>query len=163
QSDPLLTGFRTVVLDEFHERSVHADLALALVKQAAAARGDLRVLVMSATLDAAAVVGFLGGCPVVEVGWRAHPVAVGYAPGLDAAAGVRRALADAAGDVLCFLPGAGEIRRAAASLADLESRDVSVVALHGALPADEQDAALAPQSRRKVILATNVAETSLTV
>ena len=73
QADPLLSDFRTVILDEFHERSLHADLALALVKQAARARGDLRVVVMSATLDAQAVARFLGGCPIIQVSGRLHP------------------------------------------------------------------------------------------
>ena len=80
-ADPLLQGFATVVVDEFHERSVHADLGLALVRQAARARGDLAVVVMSATLDPGPVAAFLGGCPVVTVEARPHPVEVSYAPG----------------------------------------------------------------------------------
>jgi ATP-dependent helicase HrpB len=163
QSDPLLSGFRTVVLDEFHERSLHADLALALASQAARARGDLRIVVMSATLDAAAVAAYLGGCPIVEVSWRPHSVEISYAAGVDPATSVRQCLAQGSGHVLCFLPGAAEIRRTAERLGPLEAQGVSVRQLHGALPAEEQDAALAPSRERKIILATNVAETSLTV
>ena len=82
-SDPLLSDFATVVIDEFHERSVHADLGLALVRQAARARDDLAIVVMSATLEAGPVAAFLGGCPIVEVAGRPYPVEVSYAPGLD--------------------------------------------------------------------------------
>src|SRR5881409_2829206 len=81
QTDPLLSDFRTIVLDEFHERSVHADLAIALARQAWRARTDLRIVVMSATLDAAPVSSFLDGCPIVDVPGRVHPVVVAYAPG----------------------------------------------------------------------------------
>ncbi|HET7293367.1 MAG TPA: ATP-dependent helicase HrpB [Vicinamibacteria bacterium] len=163
QGDPLLGGFRTVVLDEFHERSLHADLALALARQAARARDDLRLVVMSATLDAARVAAFLDGAPVVEVPGRPHPVEIEYAAGRDVADAVRAAVAREGGHVLVFLPGAPEIRRAQRDLAALEARGVAVLPLHGSLPAEAQDAALAPSQRRRVILATNVAETSLTV
>jgi len=162
QKDPLLQEFRTVVLDEFHERTVHADLALAFLREALEARDDLRVVVMSATLEAAPVAEFLGGARVLEVAGRPHEVAVEYAPGLDPAGGVRRALGASDGHVLCFLPGAGEIRAVEAALGSPGS-DVSVLPLHGRLDARAQDAALAPRSGRKVVLATNVAETSLTV
>jgi ATP-dependent helicase HrpB len=163
QSDPLLSGFATVVLDEFHERSLHADLALALVRQAVRARGDLHVVVMSATLEAWAVADFLGGCPVFELPGRPHRVEVGYAPGVEPAAAAREAFSRGQGHVLCFLPGAAEIRRAAAVLASLEAQGACVLPLHGGLSAEEQDAAVAPSARRKLILATNIAETSLTV
>ncbi len=159
-ADPLLSGFRTVIVDEFHERSVHADLALAFLKQALAARDDLRVVVMSATLDAAPVAAFLDGCPVLEVPGRPHPVEVGYAPGLAPAAAVRDAASHPGGHILCFLPGAAEIREAEAALA---GAGLEVLPLHGALDAKAQDLALAPSARRKAILATNIAETSLTV
>ena len=159
-ADPLLQDFRTAILDEFHERSVHADLALALLKQALAARDDLRVLVMSATLDAGPVAAFLGGCPVIEVPGRPFPVEVRYAPGTAPAAAVREAASQPGGHVLCFLAGAAEIRETEAALSGL---DLDVRPLHGALDSRLQDAALAPSPRRKAILATNVAETSLTV
>jgi ATP-dependent helicase HrpB len=159
-SDPLLEGWAAVVLDEFHERSIHADLALALVKQAARARSGLRVVVMSATLDAGPVAEYLDGCPVIEVAARPHPVDIAYAPGLGVAEAVRRRCREGRGDVLAFLPGAGEIRRAADELHGL---DADVLPLHGGLDAETQDAALRPSSRRKVILATNLAETSLTI
>jgi ATP-dependent helicase HrpB len=162
QADPLLSDFRTVILDEFHERSLHADLALALVKQTLRARDDLRVVVMSATLDAAPVRAFLDDCPIVEVPGRLHPVETTHAPDLDMAAAVRRVLARPGGHVLCFLPGAPEIRRVEAELRR-HADGVDLLPLHGSLDADRQDAALAPSARRKVILATNIAETSLTV
>jgi len=164
QQDPLLSGFRTVVLDEFHERSLHADLGLALARQAWLARDDLQIVVLSATLDTGRVAAFLGHCPVVAVPGRTHPIAIEYSPG--------RALADAAADlaagtpghVLCFLPGAPEIRRAEA---ELQSRrlpaGVEIVPLHGALDAAGQDRAIAVVPHRRIILATNIAETSLTV
>ncbi len=158
QGDPLLGGFATVVLDEFHERSLHADLALAFLKQALAARPDLRVLVMSATLDAGPIADFLGGCPVHEVDVRAHPVDVRYAPGVPPEDAVRSGMGESGGHVLCFLPGAGEIRDVQARLGDMR-----VYPLHGSLSAAEQDEALRPGGDRRVILATNIAETSITV
>ena len=163
QSDPLLSGFATVVLDEFHERSVHADLALAFVREAARARDDLRIVVMSATLDPGPVAAYLGDCPVIEVAGRPFPVEVEYMPGMDVADGVRAALARTEGGVLTFLPGVAEIERAREALADVASTGTAVVPLHGSLAADAQDAALAPAVGRRVILATNLAETSVTV
>jgi ATP-dependent helicase HrpB len=161
QSDPLLSEFRTIILDEFHERSVHADLAIALARQAWRARDDLRVVVMSATLDTAAVATFLDGCPVIDVSGRVHPIDVRYAPDrsiVDAAADI---LVATTGQVLCFLPGAPEIRRVIGDLQQLTG--VDVVPLHGSLDAESQDAALRPSARRRIIVATNIAETSLTV
>ena len=162
QSDPLLTGFRTIVVDEFHERSIHADLALALARQAWLARDDLRVVVMSATLDPGPVASFLGGAPVVAVSGRSFAVDVRYEP----RATIEDAIAAAPDDghVLAFLPGAPEIHRLSSILAARRDlRGARVFPLHGRLASDDQDAALAPSPQRKILLATNVAETSLTV
>ena len=112
QQDPLLAGFRTIILDEFHERSVHADLGIALAKQAWLARSDLRLVIMSATLDAGEVSAYLGGCPIVDVPGMSHPLEVRYAPATSLADAVGTCLRESAGQVLCFLPGAGEIARA---------------------------------------------------
>lgn len=161
QADPLLSGFRTIVLDEFHERSVHADLALALARQAMLARDDLRIVVMSATLDAGPVAEFLGGCPIIRVDARTFPVEVAYEPVLSLRAAVERSLEREGGHVLVFLPGAPEIGRA---MGDLRGIAAAIHPLHGSLTAEEQDAAIATRAgERRVILATNIAETSLTV
>jgi ATP-dependent RNA helicase HrpB len=159
QQDPLLAGFRTIILDEFHERSIHADLGIALAKQAWLARTDLRLVIMSATLDAARVSAYLGDCPILEVPGTLHPLDVRYAPDVGLPEAVNACLRERAGHVLCFLPGAGEIARARRELA----ADAEIVELHGSLDAAAQDAAIATVSRRRVILATNIAETSLTV
>jgi ATP-dependent helicase HrpB len=164
QRDPLLSGFATIVLDEFHERSVHADLALALSRQAWLARDDLRLVVMSATLDPAAVAAFLRGCPILHAPGRRFPIDVAYAPEQPLDEAVAQALARRSGQVLVFLPGAPEIRRAAPVVAPrARAAGAEVVALHGSLPAEEQDEAIRPVDQRRVILATNIAETSLTV
>ena len=174
QADPELPGTGLVIFDEFHERSLDADLALALTLDARATlRPDLRVLVMSATLDTARVAALLDGAPIVEAGGRMFPVDLRYLgqkpdTRIDeaVAGGVLRALADTRGDVLAFLPGAREIRAAQRRLeAHPAARDLAIRPLYGELPAAEQDLALAldAQGRRKVILATNLAQTSLTV
>jgi ATP-dependent helicase HrpB len=173
-ADPFLEGIGAVVLDEFHERSLHTDLALGLLREVQeTVREDLLLVVMSATLDAEAVARFMGGCPVLQVKGRAFPVAIEYRPAVRPAApeaiaaAVEEALAqDRSGDVLVFLPGAEEIRRAGARLEPLAGReDLLVLPLHGTLDAEEQDRALQPDEagRRKVVLATNIAETSLTI
>jgi ATP-dependent helicase HrpB len=179
QRDPGLEGVGLVIFDEFHERSLQADLGLALAVDARRhLRPDLRLLVMSATLDGERVAGLLGAgapAPVVTSESRSHPVDVRWAPRrprehLEPAvvAAVGRALRDEdEGDVLVFLPGAADIRRVADLLPDQlpPGTPADIQTLYGALPAAEQDAALAPglPGRRKVVLATDIAETSLTV
>jgi ATP-dependent helicase HrpB len=163
QRDPLLSDFFTVVIDEFHERTMHADLGLALARQAWIARDDLRLVVMSATLDARAVAAYLREAPVIDVRGRTHPVDLCYRPGLAPEAAVADALPRADGAVLCFLPGAPEIRRVAERLAPRVPQGIRLWPLHGGLSADEQDAAITPTSAPRVILATNLAETTVTV
>ena len=163
QQDPLLSGFTTVVVDEFHERSVHADLGLALACQASKARGDLRIVVMSATLDVEPVAAFLGGCPTIAVPGRAHPVAIDYRSGQPLATAIAEVFEDVDGSLLCFLPGAAEIARAMPEVRAVVGGRADVLPLHGSLAPDEQDLAAGESVRRRVILATNIAETSLTV
>ncbi|MFL5339023.1 MAG: ATP-dependent RNA helicase [Gemmataceae bacterium] len=166
--DPFLESAAAVVFDEFHERGLESDLALGLVRLVQQnVRPELKIIAMSATLAAESVAAYLGGCPVVTSLGRSFPVQISYEPKPEqtpwpaaVARAVERLLARTGGDVLAFLPGLGEIRQAAAELAHL---DAAVLPLHGDLPAEEQDAALFPQSRRRVVLATNVAETSVTV
>ncbi|MEA2345075.1 MAG: ATP-dependent helicase HrpB [Thermoanaerobaculia bacterium] len=160
QSDPLLSDFDVVILDEFHERSIHADVALALAKQAMDSRDDLAVVVMSATIAADDVSRFLGNARIFDVGSRRFPVDIQYKPGVSMSAAIREQLRDAEGDILCFLPGMREIERTRGELSNV---DALVLPLHGSLDVDAQERALAPANRRKVILATNIAETSLTV
>jgi len=160
QSDPLLSDFDVIILDEFHERSIHADVALALAKQAMDSRDDLAVVVMSATIAAEEVARFLGGARIFDVGARLHRIDIQYKPGVSMSAAIREQLRDAEGDILCFLPGMRDIERTRGELANV---DALVLPLHGSLDVDAQERALAPADRRKVILATNIAETSLTV
>ncbi len=178
--DATLDGISCVVLDEFHERSVHTNLALAFTRELLEVRDDLKLVVMSATLDAAAVAEYLGAgespCPVITSAGRPFPVDVRHVDKRDerplderVAGAVRTMLKDTAtdgGDVLAFLPGAPEIRRVHERLAQDggPAAGFDVVDLYGALPPAEQDRALAPSAgRRRVILATNVAETSVTI
>jgi ATP-dependent helicase HrpB len=164
QQDPLLSDITTVVLDEFHERSVHADLGLALVRQAWLARNDLRVLVMSATIDPGPVARFLDDCPVLTVPGDPHPLAIEYAPDAPLPGVVERVLREHVGNVLCFLPGAREIDQAARQIDEVARRHgTQVVPLHGTLPPEAQDEALTPGAGRRIVLATNIAETSVTV
>lgn len=171
-SDPTLVETRVLVLDEFHERNVHSDLALALVKELQrTTRPDLQLLVMSATLEAERVASYLD-CDVVSVPGRVFPVRVEHQEQPDArrleeqvAATVRRAHRETgAGDTLVFLPGAGEIRRSKEALdAWSLTEHVEVLPLHGELSPGEQQRAIALAPHRRVILSTNVAETSLTL
>jgi ATP-dependent helicase HrpB len=170
--DPELRGVGCVIIDEFHERHLDGDLALALVERLREKRPELALVVMSATLDAEPVAAYLGDAPIVRSEGRTFPVAIEHAAqpderplGKQVAAAVRRVMQGGIdGDVLVFLPGAGEIRRCAEDLEDAaRTFDLAVLPLHGDLPVEEQDVAVRPSSRRKVILATNVAETSVTI
>ena len=116
QQDPLLSTFRTIVLDEFHERSIHADLGIALARQAWRARDDLRLVVMSATIDADQVAAFLDDAPVVRAAGRSFPIEISYAPATPVSTAVVDLFGETPGDVLCFLPGAFEIQRTMAEL-----------------------------------------------
>jgi ATP-dependent helicase HrpB len=172
--DPSLDGVAALLFDEFHERSLDADLGLALARDVQQGlREDLKLLVMSATIDGARVGKLLGDAPVIASEGRAFPVETRYL-GRDPAAPVERQVAEAVaralradeGSVLAFLPGAGEIRRAETMLRERVSDPaVDIVPLFGALDADVQDRAIAPAppGRRKVVLATSIAETSLTI
>lgn len=174
QDDPALDGVAAVLFDEFHERSLDADLGLALARDSQQLlRPDLRLLVMSATLDGAGVARRLGDAPVIESQGRAFPVDTRYlgrdpANRLEAqtARAVEKALAEEAGSLLVFLPGQGEILRTRDLLAErLRRPDVDLAPLYGALDPAEQDRAISasPPGRRKVVLATSIAETSLTI
>ena len=168
QHDPLLSEFSTVVLDEFHERSIHADLGLALARQAWRARDDLRIVVMSATMDIARVADFLDNAPVIEVPGALHPLSVEYAEGQSVPDAARDVVSKTSGQILCFLPGSREIEQARVELAGMRSsgklpQTVDIVPLHGSLEAGEQDEAVSGTTARRIILATNIAETSLTV
>ncbi|MEQ8822013.1 MAG: helicase-related protein [Sumerlaeia bacterium] len=175
QGDPFLEGIGCVILDEFHERSIHTDVALALLREIqTTVRPDLRIVVMSATMNPAPVQEFLGGVPALESEGRMFPVEVEHLDRADeapipeqAARAVRRALvpgADPGGHILVFLPGIGEIRRTEQLLSDLP-REFDRHILHSSVKAADQDAALRPSApgRRKIVLATNIAETSLTI
>ncbi|KWT57416.1 ATP-dependent helicase [Streptomyces albus subsp. albus] len=188
QRDPELSGVDAVMLDECHERHLDADTAAAfLLDVRATLRPELRLIAASATTDAAGWAGLLGGdgadggpAPVVEAAGVAHPVEVVWAPperpvrpahGMrvdpallgHVAATVRRALRERTGDVLCFLPGVGEIARVAGQLGDVAADGTEVLQVHGRAPAAVQDAVLSGGSGRRVVLATSVAESSLTV
>ncbi|HZU36538.1 MAG TPA: DEAD/DEAH box helicase, partial [Gemmataceae bacterium] len=172
QDDPFLEDTGAVVFDEFHERGLDSDLALGMVRLVQqTVRPELRLVVMSATLEVQAVAHYLGDCPVVASEGRSYPVEIRYQPRgprqpwpAAAAEAVERVLHDTAGDVLVFLPGVLEIRQTARHLESLaHTHDLAVVPLYGDLPAEQQDVALLPQARRRIVLATNVAETSVTV
>ncbi|HLZ77650.1 ATP-dependent helicase HrpB [Phenylobacterium sp.] len=172
-ADPELAGVACVIFDEFHERSLDADLGLALARDAQGVlRDDLRILVMSATLDGAAVARLLADAPVIESLGRAWPVETHYL-GRDerlrledrVVRAVERALAAETGSLLVFLPGQGEILRTAERLNERPRPNVEIAPLYGALDPRDQDRAIAPapDGARKVVLATSIAETSLTI
>ena len=174
QDDPSLDGIGLVIFDEFHERSLQADLGLALTLQTRALlRDDLAVLVMSATLDGRPIAALLGEAPIVTSAGRSFPVVTRYSARRSeqrieshVASVVRDAIATEHGDVLVFLPGTAEIRRVGSMLAESDlPPDVRVVPLHGTLSLEQQDLAIAPSppGRRKIVLATSIAETSLTI
>lgn len=172
QEDPLLEGVAGILFDEFHERSLEADLGLALALDAQTVREDLRLLVMSATLDVEALLGVLGHeTPVIDCSGRAFPVETRYralgardAPPESQARALLDAMAEQQGDALVILPGVAEIRRLAGELAR-RAPELLVLALHGRLPLEEQRRALRPdpEGRRRVVLATAIAESSVTV
>jgi ATP-dependent helicase HrpB len=174
QEDSALAGVGCVIFDEFHERSLNADLGLALcIESRVNLRQDLRLLVMSATLDFKPLVRLLGDAPVISAQGRSFEVTTHYVPRrndihfeLQVSQVLRAVLHEHAGDILCFLPGAGEIRRVQRTLQESDlDRSVRVMPLYGELEGAEQDAALAPPvaGTRKVVLATSIAETSLTI
>ncbi len=170
-SDPMLKGVAAVVLDEFHERHLESDLALALLKRLQWTRPDLRIIVMSATLDTDQVAQYLGGCPILRSEGQLFEVSIRHLPYSPKT--LEAQLTDAlelliaeepSGDVLAFLPGAAEIRRAMRESQAVARRvGLLVLPLHGDLSPAEQDRAITPAQQRKVILATNVAESSVTV
>src|SRR6516164_531409 len=170
--EPFLESAGIVVFDEFHERALDNDLALGMIRLLqTTVRPDLRIVVMSATLATDAVSVYLGGCSIVTSEGRQHPIEITYEPRslqqpwpLAAARAVERMLGPSDGDILCFLPGMLEIRQTARELeAVAASENLLVLPLHGDLSVQEQDRALLPQERRRIVLATNVAETSVTV
>ncbi len=175
QNDAALDGVGLVIFDEFHERHLHADLALALcLDSQRGLRDDLKILVMSATLDGAAVSRLLNNAPIITSEGRSYPVDVQYLPRDPegrlpdvVAQAIQRALAEHEGDVLAFLPGAREIRRTQSNIeAALKNNNVDIYPLYGDLPWEQQERAIRPssaQGRRKVVLATPIAETSLTI
>lgn len=170
-SDPMLKGVSAVVLDEFHERHLEGDLALALLKQLQRQRPELKLIVMSATLDAAPIAAYLGHCPILRSEGRVFDLAITHLPyspqPLEAQvrdAFEQFALDSGTNNILAFLPGAAEIRRAQRECESIARRTgFLILPLHGSLAPEEQDRAVAPSAGRKLILATNVAESSITV
>ena len=161
-SDPELADVGLIIFDEFHERSLACDLAFSFALEVRRAlRDDLRLLVMSATLDADFIAEHLGDAEIVRAEGRMFPVETKYLGDVSLSAAVSRALRETSGDILCFLPGEGEIKRAAENLS--ANNLCMVLPLYGSLPKEEQDRVFEASSRRKVILATSIAETSLTI
>jgi ATP-dependent helicase HrpB len=170
-TDPELKGVDAVILDEFHERNLDGDFALALLKRLQSRRPELMIVVMSATLDGAPVAAYLGGCPVLQSEGRMFEVAVTHLPyspkplASQVSDAVQMLIAERnAGHILVFLPGAAEIRQAMRECQQIaDKHDMLALPLHGGLSVEEQDRALKQSERRKLILATNVAETSVTM
>jgi ATP-dependent helicase HrpB len=172
QDDPFLDGVAAVVLDEFHERHLETDLSLAMVRRIQqTVRPDLKLLVMSATLAAEPISQYLDGCPIIESDGATYPVQIRYqesgglmSPAQQVARVVEPLLAETRGDILVFLPGAREIRQTQDELQHRVSGDsIRILPLYGDLTAAEQDQVFAPTNERKIVLATNVAETSITI
>lgn len=178
QSDPGLEGIAMVIFDEFHERSIHADLALSLFLDLRNLRDDLKILVMSATLECGPISSLLGGAPVITSEGRIFPVEERYIPDRKDIPVTERivntvhaALKETSGDILVFLPGAGEIHNCSESLRPFieqkgtgrKNSQISLHPLYGDLPFEEQERAILPSNLRKIVLATNIAETSLTI
>jgi ATP-dependent helicase HrpB len=169
-TDPDLRGVDAVILDEFHERHLDSDLSLALLKQLQQRRPSLRIVVMSATLDAAPIAAYLDDCPVLRSEGRLFPLSIEHLPysplplEQQVRAAVETLVREQGGSMLVFLPGAAEIRRAMRTCEPVANRyGVLMLPLHGDLTPAEQDRAVAPTPQRKLILATNVAESSITV
>ena len=161
QSDMSLEGVSVVVIDEFHERSIHADLALAFLKEAMQLRDDLFVIVMSATMDTKRLSSYLGNAPIFAVKGRQFPVSIEYKPNISVANAVKDELAELdAGSILVFLPGLREIRQAQDDLSDI---DAEILLLHSSISSDEQKKVLSSAKNRRVILSSAIAETSITV
>jgi len=172
QEDPFLDGIAVVVFDEFHERRLDSDLALAMVRRVQqTVRPDLKIVVMSATLDPTGIARYLGNCPIIESEGRLHPVRISYLRRIERQQitelvknGIEQVLPQTDGDVLVFLPGVGEILRTRSELEPLLRRhNLAVFTLFGDMTPEDQDRVLAPCEQRKIILSTNVAETSVTI
>ncbi len=172
QDDPFLDGIDVVIFDEFHERRLDSDLALAMVRRVQqTVRPELKIVVMSATLDPTNIARYLGNCPIVESEGRLYPVRIDYLRRVErqqiselTTSGIETVLQQTDGDVLAFLPGVGEILRTRAELESLARRhNLEIFTLFGDMSPEDQDRVLAPCDKRKVVLSTNVAETSVTI
>ena len=168
--DPFLRAYDTIIVDEAHERSLNIDFLLGILKRILVRRRDLKVIVSSATLDAARFAAFFDGAPVISVPGRLYPIEIGYRPPpedeeRDLPRDVAAAVAELPprDDILVFLPGERDIRETADSLADVRGGFDDIIPLLASLPASEQRRAFLPSPRRRIILATNVAETSVTI
>ncbi len=172
QDDPMLEQVSVVIFDEFHERSIDSDLALAMVRQVKRdLRPDLRIIVMSATLDTTPIASYLDGCPTLACPGASHPLEIEYLPFPASAStdrlaydGVNQMLSRRSGHLLVFLPGIAEIRQTQALLQPLVSQEkMGLMTLYGDMPLQDQQQVLESSTQRKIILATNIAETSLTI